>query len=83
MQGRDLRLVRVGAAEIALQFEFFNGTDEEITPDKLGIDQVELSLMLVDLPRSTAYRVLDTRRARRAAQREQRRHGAAGRQRSR
>jgi outer membrane protein OmpA-like peptidoglycan-associated protein len=60
VQGRDLRLVRVGAAEVALQFEFFNGTDAQITPDKLGIDQVELSLMLVDLPRSTAYRVLDT-----------------------
>jgi outer membrane protein OmpA-like peptidoglycan-associated protein len=60
VQGRDLRLVRVGATEVALQFEFFNGTGAEITPDKLGIDQVELSLMLVDLPRSTAYRVLDT-----------------------
>jgi hypothetical protein len=56
VQGRDLRLVRVGAAEVALQFEFFNGTDAEITPDQLGIDQVELSLMLVDLLRSTAYR---------------------------
>ena len=41
MQGRDLRLVRLGAAEIALQFEFVNGTDQEITPDKLGIDQFE------------------------------------------
>ena len=60
VQGRDLRLVRVGAGEIALQFEFSNGTDGEITPDKLGIDQVELTLMLVDLPRSTAYRVLYT-----------------------
>jgi len=60
VQGRDLRLVRVGANEIALQFDFFNGTGQEITPDKLGIDQIELSLMLVDLPRSTAYRVLDT-----------------------
>ena len=58
VQGRDLRLVRVGAAEVALQFEFFNGTGQAITPDKLGIDQVELSLMLVDLLRSTAYRVL-------------------------
>ncbi len=60
VQGRNLRLVRVGADEVALQFDFFNGTGQEITPDKLGIDQVERSLMIVDLPRSTAYRILDT-----------------------
>jgi len=59
VQGRDLRLVRVGTNELALQFAFFNGTDREITPDKLGIDQIERTIMVVDLPRSTAYRILN------------------------
>ena len=58
VQGRDLRLVRAAANEIALQFEFFNGTDQVITPDKLGIDQIERTMMLLDLPRSTTYEML-------------------------
>ncbi|MDT7580276.1 MAG: OmpA-OmpF porin, family [Pseudonocardiales bacterium] len=58
VQARDLRLVRVGANEIALQFEFANGGDRPITPDALGIDQFERVLMLVDLPRSTSYETL-------------------------
>jgi hypothetical protein len=55
VQARDLRLVRVGANEIALQFEFANKADRPVTPDTLGIDQYRRVLMLVDLPRSTAY----------------------------
>jgi outer membrane protein OmpA-like peptidoglycan-associated protein len=58
VEGRDMRLVRVGAAEVALQFEFFNGTDQEITPDKLGIDQIERTMLLFDVPRSTTYEML-------------------------
>jgi len=58
VQARDLRLVRVGADEVALQFEFANGTDRSISPDTLGIDQIERIMMLVDLPRGTAYEML-------------------------
>ena len=58
VQARDLRLVRVGTDEVALQFEFANNGDRPITPDTLGIDQYERVLMLVDLPRSTAYETL-------------------------
>lgn len=58
VQARDLRLVRVGADELALQFEFANNGDRPITPDTLGIDQYERVLMLVDLPRSTSYETL-------------------------
>ena len=47
-----------GANELALQFEFANNADRPITPDTLGIDQFERVLMLVDLPRSTAYETL-------------------------
>lgn len=57
VQGRDLRLVRVGD-EIALQFEFVNGTGQALAPDALGIDEIERTLLLADLPRSTAYEVL-------------------------
>ena len=58
VQARDLRLVRVGANELALQFEFANNGDRPITPDTLGIDQYQRVLMLVDLPRSTSYETL-------------------------
>lgn len=58
-QARDLRLVRVGTAEVALQFEFANDADRPVTPDTLGIDQYQRVLMLVDLPRSTSYEILD------------------------
>lgn len=59
VQGRDLRLVRVGAGEIALQFEFVNGTDQPVRPYDLGIGTIERKLMLADLPRATTYEVLD------------------------
>jgi outer membrane protein OmpA-like peptidoglycan-associated protein len=59
VQARDLRLVRVGTSELALQFEFANTGDKPVTPDTLGIDQYLRVLMLVDLPRSTAYEILD------------------------
>ena len=47
-----------GTDELALQFEFANNTDRPITPDTLGIDQIERIMMLVDLPRSTTYEML-------------------------
>ena len=47
--------------ELALQFEFANNGDRPITPDTLGIDQYQGILMLVDLPRSTAYETLTLR----------------------
>ena len=59
VQARNLRLVRVGADEVALQFEFANTGDRPVTPDALGIDQYRCVLMLVDLPRSTAYEIRD------------------------
>jgi outer membrane protein OmpA-like peptidoglycan-associated protein len=58
VQGRSMRLVRIGTTEIALQFEFVNNTDAPLTPDVLGIDQIERAMLLADLPRSTAYEVL-------------------------
>jgi hypothetical protein len=58
VQGRSMRLVRVGDAEVALQFEFVNDTTAPLTPDVLGIDQIERALLLADLPRGTAYEVL-------------------------
>ena len=58
MQARDLRLVRVGTDELALQFEFANNTDRPISPDTLGIDQIERIMVLVDLPRGTTYEML-------------------------
>ena len=59
VQGKDLRIVRVGTNEVALQFEFANKGDRPVTPDALGIDQFRRVLMLVDLPRSTAYEIRD------------------------
>jgi len=61
VQGKDLRIVRVGTNEVALQFEFANKGDRPVTPDALGIDQFRRVLMLVDLPRSTAYEILDAK----------------------
>ncbi len=58
MRARDVRLVRVGTDELALQFEFANDTEQPISPDTLGIDQVERIMMLVDLPRGTTYEML-------------------------
>jgi outer membrane protein OmpA-like peptidoglycan-associated protein len=58
VQARDLRLVRLGTDELALQFEFANNTDRPVSPDTLGIDQIERIMMLVDLPRGTTYEML-------------------------
>ena len=58
VQARDLRLVRLGTAELALQFEFANNMDRPVSPDTLGIDQIERIMMLVDLPRGTTYEML-------------------------
>jgi outer membrane protein OmpA-like peptidoglycan-associated protein len=58
VQARDLRLVRLGSDELALQFEFAINTGRAMSPDVLGIDQIERIMMLVDLPRSTTYEML-------------------------
>jgi hypothetical protein len=58
VRARDVRLVRVGTAELALQFEFANDTGQPMSPDTLGIDQIERIMMLVDLPRGTSYEML-------------------------
>jgi hypothetical protein len=58
VRARDVRLIRVGTAELALQFEFANDTGQPMSPDTLGIDQHERIMMLVDLPRGTSYEML-------------------------
>ncbi|WP_344873164.1 OmpA family protein [Nonomuraea antimicrobica] len=55
VEGRDLRLVRSGEKELALQFELYNGTGEEVSLGTLGLDGREQLMALVDLPRGTAY----------------------------
>ena len=58
VRGANLRLIRVSTTELALQFEFANGTDQPLSPDTLGIDEIERALLLADLARGTAYEVL-------------------------
>ncbi|WP_232666900.1 OmpA family protein [Pseudonocardia sp. TRM90224] len=58
VEARDVRLVRTGAAEIALQFEYFNGGTAALSPSSAGIDGRELAMALYDLPKGTAYGVL-------------------------
>jgi outer membrane protein OmpA-like peptidoglycan-associated protein len=59
IEGRDLRLVRVSADELALQFELFNGTDSRAAPVQFGIETYTgRNVLLADLPRGTAYGVL-------------------------
>ncbi|SDM36544.1 OmpA family protein [Nonomuraea jiangxiensis] len=55
IEGRNLRLVRSGEKELALQLDLFNGTDKEISLGTVGLDSREQLIALVDLPRATAY----------------------------
>jgi outer membrane protein OmpA-like peptidoglycan-associated protein len=57
LEGRDIRLVRVGEDDIALQFELFNGTKDTVEPYDLGMGLIERDFKLVDVPRATAYDV--------------------------
>jgi outer membrane protein OmpA-like peptidoglycan-associated protein len=57
MEARDIRLVRLGGQDIALQFELFNGTQESVEPYDIGMGLIERNFKLVDLPRATAYDV--------------------------
>ena len=59
VEARNVRLVRNGTDELALQFEFHNGMPDRVSPSWFGIDLVERLLLLVDLPRATGYGVLD------------------------
>jgi len=53
---RNMRLVRIGAADLALQFEFANEGAQSISPADLGMDPLtHLIAFLVDLPRGTGY----------------------------
>src|SRR5882757_9776422 len=54
VEGRNLRLIRRGD-EVVLQFEMFNGTREKFEPNWTW--NLHPPMMLVDLPRSTAYLV--------------------------
>jgi hypothetical protein len=57
LEGRNIRLVRLGEHDIALQFELFNGTKETVEPYDLGMGLIERDFKLVDIPRATAYDV--------------------------
>lgn len=58
VEARNVRLVRTGEDQLALQFELYNGLQEELAPGLLGIDLREQHLALVDPPRGTAYGLL-------------------------
>lgn len=55
VEARNIRLVRSGERELALQFDLFNGTDKRISFGELGLDYQEQLVALVDPPRGTAY----------------------------
>jgi len=55
VQARDIRLVRNGANELALQYEFYNGTTEQ---QQAGLSPVTAMVLLVDPPRGTGYGAL-------------------------
>ncbi|HET6732800.1 OmpA family protein, partial [Mycobacterium sp.] len=57
MEAQDIRLVRLGDQDIALQFELFNGTQQPVEPYDVGLGLIERNFKLVDLPRATAYDV--------------------------
>src|SRR5918998_1293425 len=57
MEAQDIRLVRLGGQDIALQFELFNGTQQPVEPYDVGLGLIERNFKLVDLPRATAYYV--------------------------
>jgi hypothetical protein len=53
---RNMRLVRIGAADLALQFEFANEGTQSLSPADLGVDPLtHVIAFLVDLPRGTGY----------------------------
>ncbi|MPZ17672.1 MAG: OmpA family protein [Luteitalea sp.] len=58
IEGRNIRLVRVGEDELALQFEFFNGTKDTLRPSDVDIYVLGPKVLLADLPRGTSYGVL-------------------------
>lgn len=55
VEARDVRLVRSGASELALQFELVNGTPGAISANDLGVDPVEQLVMLADLAHTIGY----------------------------
>jgi hypothetical protein len=61
VRAEDLRLVRSGSAELALQFELVNRTSDTYSGEDLGLGPVEQLVMLADLPRGTGYAPLTAR----------------------
>jgi outer membrane protein OmpA-like peptidoglycan-associated protein len=58
VEARDIRLVRLdGDGDLALQFELYNGTKQNVEPYDVGMGLIERNFKLVDLPRATAYEV--------------------------
>ncbi|WP_157247195.1 OmpA family protein [Nonomuraea typhae] len=55
VEGRNMRLTRVGDRELALQFDLYNGTDEDISPGELGLEGRERLLALIDPQKGAAY----------------------------
>lgn len=57
VRAENIRLVRSGEADLALQFEFVNDSAGKITPSDMGIiANPDMNVRLVDLPRGTSYR---------------------------
>jgi len=56
-EARDIRLVRNGPDELALQFEFHNGSAQTTSPYRWANVKARMFL-LFDLPRGTTYQVL-------------------------
>ena len=56
-EARNVRLVRNGPGEVALQFELFNGTAGSVTASQWS-DPTTRRFLLFDLPRGTSYQVL-------------------------
>jgi len=61
---RNLRLVRLGTADLALQFEFANADQNAVSPADLGMDPLtHVIAFLADLPRGTGYATQRTPKA--------------------
>ena len=56
-EARNVRLVRNGPDELALQFELYNGTAGSVTASQWS-DPTTRRFLLFDLPRGTSYQVL-------------------------
>lgn len=60
LEGRNIRLVRLNAQDLAAQFELFNRGQQAVAPYDVGMGLIERDFKLVDLPRATAYDVQES-----------------------